>query len=82
MDNNKAIVILNILKENKQYDIEVPLDITANDLIKGLNTAFDLKINIGSINECYLRCENPIMLIKGNKTLKDFALRNGTIINV
>ena len=60
----------------------MPLYITANDLVKGLNTAFNLGINIENINECFLRCENPIVLLKGNKTLREFNLRNGTLINI
>ena len=82
MNDDKVIVILNIKRLSKKYDVEVPLYITANDLAKGLNTAFNLGINTENINECFLRCENPIVLLKGNKTLREFNLRNGTLINI
>ena len=82
MNDDKVIVILLIKKLSKKYDVEVPLYITANDLVKGLNTAFNLGINTENINECFLRCENPIVLLKGNKTLREFNLRNGTLINI
>lgn len=82
MNDDKVIVILNIKRLSKKYDVEVPLYITANDLVKGLNTAFNLVINTENINECFLRCENPIVLLKGNKTLREFNLRNGTLINI
>ena len=82
MNDDKVIVILHIKKLSKKYDVEVPLYITANDLIKGLNTAFNLGINTENINECFLSCENPIVLLKGNKTLREFNLRNGTLINI
>ena len=82
MNDDKVIVILNIKRLSKKYDGEVPLYITANDLVKGLNTAFNLGINTENINECFLRCENPIVLLKGNKTLREFNLRNGTLINI
>ena len=82
MNDDKVIVILNIKRLSKKYDVEVPLYITANDLVKGLNTAFNLGINTENINECFLRCENPIVLLKGNKTLREFNLRNGTLINI
>lgn len=82
MNDDKVIVILNIKRLSKKYDVEVPLYITANDLVKGLNIAFNLGINIENINECFLRCENPIVLLKGNKTLREFNLRNGTLINI
>ena len=39
-------------------------------------------LNTENINECFLRCENPIVLLKGNKTLREFNLRNGTLINI
>ena len=82
MNDDKVIVILNIKRLSKKYDVEVPLYITANDLVKGLNIAFNLGNNIENINECFLRCENPIVLLKGNKTLREFNLRNGTLINI
>ena len=82
MNDDKVIVILNIKRLSKKYDVEVPLYITANDLVKGLNTAFNLGINTENINEWFLRCENPIVLLKGNKTLREFNLRNGTLINI
>ena len=82
MNDDKVIVILHIKRLSKKYDVEVPLYITANDLVKGLNIAFNLGINIENINECFLRCENPIVLLKGNKTLREFNLRNGTLINI
>ena len=82
MNDDKVIVILNIKRLSKKYDVEVPLYITANDLVKGLNTAFNLGINTENINECFLNCENPIVLLKGNKTLREFNLRNGTLINI
>lgn len=82
MSDDKVIVIINIRKDNKQYDLEVPLYITANDFVRGLNSAFKLGINTEDINGCFLICENPIALLKGNKTLSDFKLRNGSIINI
>ncbi|WP_035291660.1 MULTISPECIES: EsaB/YukD family protein [Clostridiaceae] len=79
---NKAIVILNIPKLNKKVDIEVPLDITANDLVIAINKAYDLKINTDNIMEVYARSEKPIALLKGNKTLEEFNIRDGSIINI
>lgn len=55
MNDDKVIVILHIKRLSKKYDVEVPLYITANDLIKGLNTAFNLGINTENINECFLK---------------------------
>lgn len=79
---NKVIVILNIHKLNKKVDIEVPLDITVNELVMALNNAYNLGINTDNMMELYLRSENPIALLKGNRTLEEFNIRNGSIINI
>lgn len=82
MDMKKKIVMrLKIFCRDEIHDIEVDDDITANELVKGLNNAFKLGINMNDITNCYLKTENPIALIKGDKTLKAYGLRNGTIIN-
>jgi len=80
MNNEKAIVVLNIIKRNFVVDIEIPLNITANELVVALNEAYDLKIDISNVKNCYLKAEKPIALLKGNKTLADFGVRNGTVI--
>ena len=81
MDKETAIIILNITKKNFTVDREVPLDISANDLVNALNTAYELGIDTSDIKNCYLKAENPIALLKGNKTLAEFGLRNGSVIN-
>lgn len=79
---NKVIVILYIHKLNKKIDIEIPLDITANDLILALNKAYNLNINTDNIMDVFLRTENPIALLRGNRTLEEYKIRDGSIINV
>ena len=81
MNNDTAIVIFNIKRRNFTVDLEVPLHISANDLVNGLNTAYNLGINVANMKNCYLKAENPIALLKGNKTLAEFGLRNGSVIN-
>lgn len=76
------VVILYIHKLEKKYDVEIPLDITVNELVIGLNQGFNLGINTEDISQCYLKTENPIAFLKGNKTIRDFKLRNGTVINI
>lgn len=78
---NSVIVILKIHKRNIETDLEIPLDITANDLVNALNTAFDLGIDVSNAKNCYLKTENPIALLKGNIILSEFGVRQGTIIN-
>ena len=76
-----AIIIFIISKKNISVDLEVPLDITANDLVIALNKAYELEIDTDNILNCYLKSENPIALLRGNKTLQEFGVRNGSIIN-
>ena len=81
MSHDTAIIIFNICNRKFSVDLEIPLDITANELFYALNTAYDLKVDTTDITNCYLKAENPIALLKGNKTLVEFGLRNGSIIN-
>lgn len=81
MNKETAIIIFNIIKRNFTVDLEVPLDISANDLVNALNTAYDLGIDTSDMKNCYLKMENPISLLKGNKLLADFGMRNGSVIN-
>ncbi len=79
--DNKAIIIFKIHKRQFEVDLEIPLDISANDLVNALNTAYDLGIDVSDVKNCYLKAENPIALLKGNKLLSEFGVRNGTVIN-
>lgn len=81
MNRETAIIIFNIAKRKQSIDLEVPLNISANDLVYALNTAYELGIDVSDIKNCYLKSERPIALLKGNKTLEEFGVRNGTVIN-
>lgn len=81
MSGDTAIIVLKIPKQNVVADLEIPLDISANELVLALNMAYDLGIDTSNIKDCYLKAENPIALLKGNKTLSEFGLRNGSVIN-
>lgn len=81
MINDSAIIILNIAKRNFTVDLEIPLYISANELVVALNSAYKLGVNTTDMKDCYLKSENPIALLKGNKTLVEFGLRNGSVIN-
>ena len=81
MNRDVAIVIFNIVKRKFTIDLEIPLDITANELVNALNTAYGLGIDTTNIKNCFLKAENPIALLRGNKTLSEYGIRNGSIIN-
>lgn len=80
MNNDRAIIVFKAQKKRITSDLEIPLNISANDLVIALNTAFDLKIDVSDINNCYLKAEKPIALLRGNKTLQEYGIRNGSII--
>lgn len=81
MAKETAIIIFNIVKRDITTDLEIPLDISANELVVALNAAYELNIDTSDIKNCYLKAENPIALLRGDKTLAEFGLRNGSIIN-
>ncbi len=80
MNKETVVAVLNITKRNTVKDIEIPLYITANELVVALNEAYDLKIDTSNVKNCYLKAEKPIALLRGNKTLAEFGVRNGTVI--
>lgn len=76
------IIILNFIESGKQIDIQVPLWISANDFVVGINEAYNLGIDTQDYTECYLKAENPVAFLRGNKKLSEFGLRDGSIINI
>ena len=78
--DDKVIMIFKFGTEDKGRDIEVPVNISASELIYALNQGFHLGINMDDPAECYLRTENPIALIRGDEILENYGLRNGTIL--
>ncbi len=81
MQKDRFTAVFRWHKKNQQMDIDIPFDISANELIIALNTALELGMDTTDISRCHLKTENPIALLRGNKLLRDFRLREGTIIN-
>lgn len=82
MEKKKAIVILNFIKQEKQLDIEIPLDITVYELVKALYQTFHIPFQFETVNECYIRTENPIGFFRGNLLLSQCSIMDGTMINI
>ena len=76
----KLIVIFDNKANGTETDIEIPLHITADEFIKALNCAMQLNIDVQNKEKCFLRSENPIGLIRGDKLMKDFNLHTGSKI--
>ena len=79
--DNKVIVTLYDHTSDKATDLELDLDITALELFYGLDEAFGWGSAGGDIQNCYLAAENPIALLRGNKKLGEFGIRNGSILH-
>ena len=82
MGRERIVAVLERHREGKRTDVDLPLNITANDAIIGLNQAFGLGMDTSDLSRYFLRTENPIALLKGNRTLEEFGLRDGTVIHV
>ena len=77
----KAIIIFENHRKNIAVDIEVPLWITASEFLYALNAAYDLGIDMSDARKCCLISESPIALLRGDKTLAQCGIRNGSIIS-
>lgn len=81
MNRDVAIVMFRVDgRKSIETDLEVPLDISANEFFIAVNTAYDLGVDTSDIKNCYLKAENPIALLRGNKTLGEYGIRNGSRI--
>ena len=76
--NDKVILQFERNKTNECFDIEVPLAITANELLFALNIGLKLGIDLSDMSQCYLTTENPIALLKGDILLEEFGIHDGT----
>lgn len=78
--NKKIIVDFYDLRNNKRFDLEVPLSITAMDFYNGVQQIVNATNSREKMSNGYLKSENPIALLKGNKTLEEFGLHDGSTI--
>lgn len=77
-----AYLILRFLfpGEKRIQDIRVPADLTAAELLEALNEGFRLGIDTDRLENCYLKAEDPIALLRGNRTLVQYGLHHGSLI--
>lgn len=67
-------------KVNEVVELEIPLGITASDLVLALNETYLLGMDTENVFSCYLVAENPIAFLRGNKMLWEYGIRNGSRI--
>ncbi len=83
MEQERAIVQFRMIRKDgtsEERDLDIPLSITAAELVIALNHAYQLGINTDDLKNCYLSAEYPTALLRGNKCLSEYNLMNGTII--
>ena len=80
-ENETAVIVYNDTERKISVDIEIPLGISADDFIEALNEAFSWGLEKNTLHTLFLKVENPIQLIKGEKTLSEFGLRNGSVVS-
>jgi len=80
MKESRAIVVFRIPKRRFCCDLDIPLSITADELVSALNEAYHLQIRSDRAQEQYLRSEDPIALLKGPQTLEEIGIHHGSII--
>ena len=65
---------------NRVTDVQIPLFLTASELVAALTHAYDLPIRLEDSTQVYMRSENPIAFLAGPQTLEMLGIANGTRI--
>ena len=78
--DDKIIIMFKNMKTGSSVDLEVPANLSANEFINGLNKGLSLGIDMEDPKECYMKSKDPIALIRGEATLEEIGLRNGSTV--
>jgi hypothetical protein len=70
-----------MVKDGKARDLEVPLDISASELCSALFQKY-LPEQFGDMQRYYLKAERPVALLRGERTLREYGMRDGSVINI
>lgn len=76
---DKGIVIVKIDKSSIEYELEIPLNISVQDIYIALLKAFKITDN-KNLTGYYIKTENPTCFLKGNDILKDYGITSGSKI--
>lgn len=76
----RAVVMFSAPQKDLLADLDIPLNISAYELTQALNSIYHLGIDISDIKKCYLKAENPLVLLRGSQSLADFGIRDGSTI--
>jgi len=81
MLSNNVIITINLIKNGQYHDLEIPLDISASELCSALFQKY-LPEQYGDMQQYYLKTERPIALLRGERILREYGIRDGSIINI
>ena len=81
MASNHAIITINFIKTGQSRDLEIPLDISASELCSAIFQKY-LPEQHGDMQQYYLKAERPIALLRGERTLREYGIRDGSVINI
>ena len=81
MTSNNVIITVNLVKSGQSHDLEIPLDISASELCSALFQKY-LPEQHGDMQQYYLKTERPIALLRGERTLREYGIRDGSVINI
>lgn len=73
---NKILIIFKSIPHNIKHDIEIPIDITVEELIFSLKKGF----NIDWKDEYVLRAENPECALDSDEFLANYQLHDGSVL--
>ena len=81
MLSTHAVITVKIISRGESHDLEVPLDISAGELCSALYEMYSIQRQ-NNMQQFFLRAERPIALLRGQRSLRDYGIRDGTIINL
>ena len=80
MNDDRINIIFKHNCKDVPFDLDIPVYISVNELLIAFNAIFNLEIDINNVDKYYIKSENPINLLHGEKTIKEYGLHNGSIL--
>lgn len=78
MGEDTIIISFERTDTGHSMDLEVPVSLTAKELVFALNKSLMLGISMDDQEGFYLRSENPTALLRGETTLEELHLHHGS----
>lgn len=69
-------------KNGEVHEIEVSKDVLLKDFLEGIQSAYGLASDYSQAEHIFVRTENPIGFLKGNKPLAAYGLRTASRIYI